>query len=74
MQKADIVLFLTSSILTTLIFWFLRTLRWSVLLKNESLLNKDKVVVTGFDNKENQKDFKNLLVKYGISKFRVNTK
>ena len=37
MQKADIVLFLSSSILTTLIFWFLRTLRWKVLLKNESL-------------------------------------
>ena len=37
MQKADIFLFLTSSITTTLVFWFLRTLRWSVLLKNEPL-------------------------------------
>ena len=36
-QKADIFLFLISSITTTLIFWFLRTLRWSVLLKNEPL-------------------------------------
>jgi uncharacterized membrane protein YbhN (UPF0104 family) len=36
-QKADVFLFLTSSILTTIIFWFLRTLRWSVLLKNEPL-------------------------------------
>lgn len=36
-QKADIFLFLTSSITTTLIFWFLRTLRWSFLLKNEPL-------------------------------------
>lgn len=34
-QKADISLFLTSSILTTITFWFLRTLRWSVLLKDE---------------------------------------
>lgn len=37
LQKADVLLFLTSSITTTLIFWFLRTLRWSVLLKDEPL-------------------------------------
>lgn len=37
LQKVNIFLFLTSSILTTIIFWFLRTLRWAVLLKNERL-------------------------------------
>lgn len=30
-------MFLVSSISTTLIFWFLRTLRWAMLLKNEKL-------------------------------------
>jgi hypothetical protein len=43
------------------------------LQKNKSLLDKDKVLVTGFENVEKYKDFKDLLLKYGISKFRVNT-
>ena len=45
----------------------------SFLQKNKELLDKDKVLVTGFENDEKHKGFKDLLVKYGISKFRVNT-
>ena len=44
------------------------------LMENKGLVNKEKVIVTGFENNEKQKDFKALLLKYGISKFRVNTK
>ena len=45
----------------------------SFLQKNKELLDKDKVLVTGFENNEKHKGFKDLLVKYGISKFRVNS-
>ncbi len=41
--------------------------------KNKGLLHKDKVLVSGFENNERFKVFKDLLLKYGISKFRVNT-
>ena len=43
------------------------------LQKNKNQINKDKVLVTGFENTEKYKYFKDLLSKYGISKFRVNT-
>ena len=46
----------------------------SFLQKNKDRLDKDKVLVTGFENNENYKGFKDLLSKYGISKFRVNSK
>ena len=46
----------------------------SFLQKNKDRLDKNKVLVTGFDNNEKYEDFKNLLLKYGISKFRVNPK
>ena len=45
----------------------------SFLQKNKDRLDKNKVLVTGFDNNEKYDDFKNLLLKYGISKFRVNS-
>ena len=45
----------------------------SFLQKNKELLDKDKVLVTGFENNEKHKDLKDLLLKYGISKFRVNS-
>ena len=45
----------------------------SFLQKNKDRLDKNKVLVTGFDNNEKYQDFKNLLLKYGISKFRVNS-
>jgi hypothetical protein len=45
----------------------------SFLQKNKDLLDKDKVLVTGFVNDEKDKGFKDLLLKYGISKFRVNS-
>ena len=45
----------------------------SFLQKNKELLDKDKVLVTGFENNEKHKGFKDLLIKYGISKFRVNS-
>ena len=41
--------------------------------KNKDLIDKDKVLVAGFENIEMYKNFKDLLLKYGISKFRVNT-
>ena len=44
------------------------------LLKHKRSLNRDKIIVTGFDDNAKQKAFKDLLVKYGISKFRVNMK
>jgi hypothetical protein len=43
------------------------------LQKNKDLLDKDKVVVTGFENDKKFKAFKDLLLKYGISKFRINS-
>ncbi|MBC7749077.1 MAG: hypothetical protein H7Z76_10975 [Methylotenera sp.] len=45
----------------------------SFLQKNKELLDKDKVLVTGFENNKKHKDLKDLLLKYGISKFRVNS-
>jgi hypothetical protein len=45
----------------------------SFLQKNNALLNKDKVFVTGFENTAKFKGFKDLLLKYGIYKFRINT-
>lgn len=45
----------------------------SFLQKNKELLDKDKVLVTGFKNNEKHKGFKDLLLKYGISKFIVNS-
>ena len=45
----------------------------SFLQKNKDLLDKNKGLVTGFENKEKYKGFTDLLLKYGISKFRVNT-
>ena len=39
---------------------------------NKTLINPEKVVVTGFDTSGQNKDLKDLLLKYGISKFRVN--
>lgn len=45
----------------------------SFLLHNKDRLNKDKVLVTGFENNEQFKGFKDLLLKYGISKFGVNS-
>lgn len=43
----------------------------SFLQKNKDLINKDKVLVRGFENTEKNKSFKKLLLKYGISKLRV---
>lgn len=37
LQRADVSTFLCSSILATLAFWFLRTLRWAFLLRNDDL-------------------------------------
>ena len=37
LREINLPMFLAASILTTLIFWFLRTLRWKILLKNENL-------------------------------------
>ncbi|MCY7348727.1 MAG: flippase-like domain-containing protein [Pyrinomonadaceae bacterium] len=37
LRKINLLMFLASSISTTLIFWLLRTLRWAMLLKNEKL-------------------------------------
>ena len=37
LRGINLPMFLAASILTTLVFWFLRTLRWAVLLKNENL-------------------------------------
>ena len=37
LQTADIMTFIFSSIVTTLIFWLLRTLRWSILLQSENI-------------------------------------
>ncbi len=37
LRTVNMPLFLASSVLTTLVFWFLRTLRWMVLLKDETL-------------------------------------
>lgn len=37
LQTADIVTFIFSSIVTTLIFWLLRTFRWSILLQSENI-------------------------------------
>lgn len=45
----------------------------SFLQQNKNLLDKSKVLVSGFDNNEKYEGFKNLLLKYGISKFRVNS-
>ncbi|MCY7375353.1 MAG: flippase-like domain-containing protein [Pyrinomonadaceae bacterium] len=36
-RQINLSMFLAASISTTLIFWFLRTLRWAILLKNEKL-------------------------------------
>lgn len=36
LQSADIVTFSLTAVVTTLIFWLLRTLRWSILLKTEN--------------------------------------
>lgn len=43
------------------------------LQKNKDLINKDKVLVIGFENSAKYKNFVNLLSKYGITKFRVNS-
>ena len=45
----------------------------SFLQKNKELLDTDKVLITGFENNEKYKSFIDLLSKYGISKFRVNS-
>ena len=44
------------------------------LQKQKTTLNKDKIIVRGFDNNDSQKAFKDVLGKYGISKFIVNNK
>ena len=44
----------------------------SFLQKNKDFLNKDKVVVTNFDTTNKHTDFKEILIKNGISRFRVN--
>lgn len=46
----------------------------SFLRKNNHLINKENVLVTGeFTNTEKDKKFVDLLSKFGVSKFRVNT-
>ena len=42
------------------------------LQKNKDVLNKDKVVVTNFDTTNKYREFKETLIKNGISKFRIN--
>ena len=40
--------------------------------KNQKLINREKIIVTGLDTTRNNKDFRDLLAKYGISKVRMN--
>jgi hypothetical protein len=44
----------------------------SFLQKNSQSIVREKVIVTGFNNTEKDKDFIGILSKYGVSKFRVN--
>ncbi|MEQ1555151.1 MAG: hypothetical protein ABL929_13280 [Ferruginibacter sp.] len=46
----------------------------SFLENNKGQINKDKVVVTGFDTLKNNEDFKNLLKEFEITKFYTNSK
>jgi hypothetical protein len=45
----------------------------SFLQQNIKLINKEKVLVTGFENTDKYQSFKDVLSKYGVSRFRVNT-
>lgn len=41
---------------------------------NTKLIDKEKIVITGFDSAKNRKELTDLLAKYGIVKLRINTK
>lgn len=46
----------------------------SFLQANKNELNKEKVIVTNFDTTNKFKEFKEVLSKYNISRFRLNLK
>ncbi len=79
LREINLSMFLISSISTTLIFWFLRTLRWAMLLKNEKLaisffkLYLYTAVTVGFANftpfQSGEALKVELLIKYGGTRF-----